>query len=274
MGRQESSQEPSGYAFDGSDEPFVFTTVRWDPTLEKSEHNTKASCNMLSPFYMLEHHWTRLQVVKWTFSIERSSPQELLHTLQKAVQQWHDRHPEQHPAALRIKHRVFKGGRSYTELMPSPALPLENLFPSTLGKPPSPTEPEWTASLDDQPTEASESTMFKTSDRACYERARRSAGINSFFELKEVLLYDPSGEVLDGSISTPYFWRDGRWVTPPSWVGGLQGTTRRWALEKKLCVEASVKKDDLEGDEMIWFSNAARGFFRAKFIGRDKIGDA
>jgi 4-amino-4-deoxychorismate lyase len=258
--------EPNGYAFDSGDEPYVFSTVRWDPNLVHVAENTKASCNRPCPFYMLEHHWTRLQVAKWSVSLERSSPAELFHTLQSAVQHWHAKHPNERPEALRVKHRVFSGGRSYTDILPAPRLPMETLFPTTFGTPPYDQEPEWLIFLDNEPTEATAVTMYKTSDRACYERARRLAGIKTFYEKKEVMLYNTDDDILDGSISTPYFWRKGRWVTPPSWSGGQQGTTRRWALMKGLAVEEAVRKDDVKDGEIVWLSNGSRGFFRARFV--------
>ena len=124
--------------------------------------------------------------------------------------------------------------------------------------------------LDTQPTEATESTMFKTSDRTAQGRARAGAGIYSLGTYKEVLLYNTDGQILDGSNSTPYFYRDGRWVTPISSSGGLQGTTRRWSLENGLCVEDIVYVDTLRPGEIIWFSNAVKGYFWAKFHLRDE----
>ena len=95
------------------------------------------------------------------------------------------------------------------------------------------------------------------------------AGIPTLTTLKEVLLYNPDNEILDGSTSTPYFYRDGRWVTPASASGGLQGTTRRWALENGLCVEGTIDKDSVEIGEIVWFSNAVKGFFHGVMVPRD-----
>ncbi len=67
-------------------------------------------------------------------------------------------------------------------------------------------------------------------------------------------------EVMEGSITTPYFWRRGRWVTPPESAGGNIGTTRRYALEAELCVEETVRKDSVADGEAIWLSNGARGW--------------
>ena len=41
------------------EEPFVWSTSRYDAQLIHSPENTAASCNKPSPFYIFEHHWTR-----------------------------------------------------------------------------------------------------------------------------------------------------------------------------------------------------------------------
>lgn len=272
MGRL-STLEPSGREVDGAEEPHVFTTVRWDPTLVRSAANTAASCNRPCPFYMLEHHWTRLQVAKWSVSLERSSPAELFYSLSSAVQQWHAEHPDKVGAPLRVKHRVYSGGRTSTEitLIPMGPVPLGLLFPASFESAPSqPESAYWTVTLDNVPTEVSATTMYKTNDRNCYERARITAGIKAYSERKEVLLYNPEQEILDGSITTPYFRRHGRWITPASASGGLQGTTRRWALENGLCAEETIHDYELQDGEDVWLSNAARGFYRALFVAKNQ----
>jgi branched-subunit amino acid aminotransferase/4-amino-4-deoxychorismate lyase len=84
----------------------------------------------------------------------------------------------------------------------------------------------------------------------------------------EVLLYNTNGELIDGSITTLYFYRDNKWVTPRG--GGLEGTTRRYALEAGLCsvADSAVRSDSLRDGETIWLSNAFRGFYAATFHAR------
>lgn len=78
----------------------------------------------------------------------------------------------------------------------------------------------------------------------------------------EILLQGPAGEVLEGSLTTPYFFRNNRWVTPPVvfGAGGQQGTTRRWALARGLCVEEPVLAETVKPGEIVWLSNGVRGF--------------
>lgn len=262
-----------------SKEPYIFTTVRYDSLLLNEPANTAASCNRPCPFYMLEHHWTRLKVAKWSTIPHQTSktnsffacqtPAYLLYGLNSAVKQWQDRHDGVDPESLRIKLRSFEGGRMTTEISACPRIPLSYLFPSTFALPANARETEWTVVLDNQATEATETTMFKTSDRRSYGRARAAAGITSLMAPREVILYTPDDSLLDGSITTPYFYRAGCWVTPASSCGGQQGTTRRWALEKGLCIEGVVLRQSMTDGETVWLSNAVRGFYWAVFVGRD-----
>jgi hypothetical protein len=126
-----------------------------------------------------------------------------------------------------------------------------------------------------------------------YNMARQRAHIN-LPDKKEVLLVnEDDGSIMEGSMTTPYFWRDGRWVTPPvsqryspkSGSGGQDGTSRRWALERLeplprhqerdeltvrcrgVAVESVVTVTSLVDGEECWLSNGVRGFF----FGRIKL---
>lgn len=249
------------------DEPHVFTTVRWDPVLLGCAENTAASCNCPCPFYMLEHHWTRLQIAKWNTSLVRSSAAELLQVLLSAVRQWLANHPGEDPESLRVKHRVYTSGRTVTEISTISRIPISRLFPDHLRDPEErPEEVDWTVCLDQQPIETGAKTKYKTGDRLFYERARASAGIKTFSESREVLLYNHDEEVMDASISTPYFFRNAGWITPKADSGGQQGTTRRWTLERGMCSEGDIKIHELREGEVVYMSNAVRGYFRARYF--------
>ena len=118
--------------------------------------------------------------------------------------------------------------------------------------------------LDVESTNASLFTSHKTSERSHYDRARRTAEI--VYEpptTVEVLLFNPQTEIMECSLSTPYFMRNGQWVTPPLSSGGNAGVTRRLALERGLCEEQVVLVDSLQHEEVIWISNGVRGFLPA-----------
>jgi 4-amino-4-deoxychorismate lyase len=115
--------------------------------------------------------------------------------------------------------------------------------------------------LDTEPTQPSLFTAHKTTARIAYENARKRANISkATADHGEVLLFNPNSEIMEASISTPYFYRSGQWVTPPLSSGGNAGVTRRVALENGLCVEEIVEVDSLKDKETVWISNGVRGF--------------
>lgn len=73
-----------------------------------------------------------------------------------------------------------------------------------------------------------------------YDAARQRAGISYADPVEVLVVNQDDGSVMEGTFTTPYFWRAGHWVTPPvaaqfSWEegnGGQDGTSRRWALER------------------------------------------
>ena len=71
---------------------------------------------------------------------------------------------------------------------------------------------------------------------------------------------------MEGSITTPYFWRNERWITPATECGGNQGTTRQWALDTKLAVAGIVLMTEIRTGEIILLSNGVRGFGFGKIV--------
>ncbi|EEH50357.1 uncharacterized protein PADG_06436 [Paracoccidioides brasiliensis Pb18] len=143
----------------------------------------------------------------------------------------------------------------------------------------------WILRLDTQPTTPSLFTRHKTTLRESYTTSRARAGITSLSDQTEVLIYNHTGEVMEGSITTVYFRRRRRtaaecesgessvddegggdryyWVTPPLSSGGNAGTSRRYALAAGFCVEEVVKVGELRDGEVVWLSNGVRGFVPA-----------
>ena len=125
--------------------------------------------------------------------------------------------------------------------------------------------PPCTIYVDAELTSPSLFTTHKTTRRGRYDNARARVGIsNSPATKAEVLLVNPEGEIMEASLSTPYFLRGGQWITPRSTCGGNMGTTRRWALERSLCKEGVVRVADLRDGEEMWISNGVRGFIKGK----------
>lgn len=115
--------------------------------------------------------------------------------------------------------------------------------------------------VDSIPTPISEFTTHKTTCRQHYDEARSRFNIEHIGPMEsEVLLFNENREVMEASLCTPYFLRRGLWVTPALSSGGNAGVSRRMALEGGLCVEKTLHVDELVAGEMIWLSNAVRGF--------------
>jgi len=140
---------------------------------------------------------------------------------------------------------------------PPPTLALSH------GTSPGSTPKEYSkVTIDTEPTPATLFTTHKTSHRTVYDAARARASIMPCSPLAaEVLLYNARSEIIEASVSTVYFYRGGGWVTPAAECGGNLSVTRRLALEGGFCIEGKVMVDDVADGEVVWLSNAARGFF-------------
>ncbi len=125
-------------------------------------------------------------------------------------------------------------------------------------------------SIDSAPTLPSLYTSHKTTHRNPYDAARARAGITTCLPSdREVLLFNEAGQVTEASLCTVYFHRNGRWVVPASTAGGMLSVTKLFAIEMGFCTEAMVSLESVADDEIIWLSNAVRGFFLgrvAKFM--------
>ncbi|POR39406.1 Uncharacterized protein TPAR_00398 [Tolypocladium paradoxum] len=262
----------------------LFTSLRYDVDLKRvpakglqyagwNYHND-------SPFYMLDFHRDRILRAathwQWKEAVENFSGDEALPRLAKMAQ---DFIGPSETKPLRLKILVDSKGTISFERFDTPISPFGNLLPERLTPPETaagPNEPQvppcYTLVVDGSPIARSEFTHYKTTRRATYDAARSRARIGPYDTLKEVLIINQDDKtVMEGSTTTPYFWRDGRWITPPvsaqfSWQdgsGGHDGTTRRWALERGLAVEQVVPVDSLTEGEECWISSGVCGFRRA-----------
>ena len=149
--------------------------------------------------------------------------------------------------------------------IPLPAVALVSLFPESLSSIITCTKPTFHVFVSPVTTEGSLFTRHKTTNRKVYDTVRNMIPSESKkheggFLLQEILLVNPDGNIMEGSITTPYFNRSGSWVTPFSSCLGNLGTTRRYALEQGLCQEGNVSKEEIRVGESIVLSNGARGF--------------
>ncbi|KAK2004180.1 aminodeoxychorismate lyase [Colletotrichum falcatum] len=259
----------------------LFTSLRYDPVLlsvpKRRLANAGWNAKMTSPFYMLDLHRDRMLRAatywNWTPAAEAISGSAGLQRLTEVVESFLAQHGKE--GALRVKVLLSSEGNLSCEASSVPAVPLENLFPERLPPPGSsqqagdPSEDfPMEVVIDKTETPQSEYTHYKTTKRAMYDTARDRERI-ALTDRKEVLLVNSKdGNIMEGSLTTPFFWRNGRWVTPPVSAtyspendsGGQDGTTRRWALEGCLAVEEKVTADSVVDGEPCWISNGVRGF--------------
>ncbi|KAG6001612.1 hypothetical protein E4U43_001288 [Claviceps pusilla] len=261
----------------------IFTSLRYDVNLRqvpsKGIEHAGWNYHNESPLYMLDYHRDRLLRAvthwKWEKAIEKLSGEKGLQSLAEAAQ---DAVGPGESEPLRLRITVTQQGEISFEQFKTPASAMGNLFPETLPAPgtqPSAGQPQvpplFTVVVDEVKSSRSEYTHFKTTNRAVYDEARTRAGIGSTrpAHATEVLITSEEDHfIMEGSITTPYFWRGGRWVTPPvsrafsreHGSGGNDGTTRRWALERGLAVEQEIKADELVDGEDCYISNGVGGF--------------
>ena len=110
-------------------------------------------------------------------------------------------------------------------------------------------------------------TSHKTTNRAQYDEVRSLIPVVSdhsdeqrLRHFAEILLINRNGEIMEGSITTPYFLSAGEWITPGAQCGGNLGTTRRYALEAGLCKEGIIMRESLYAGQKVVLSNGVRGF--------------
>lgn len=254
----------------------VFTTFRLDTSLLTNLAHTAICGEQATDTYLLPYHYRRLEdavakmsgfeVCEALTTLESFERQIRVAVDKLAIDKPEDGYKSDDEPHLGIVRRgkisIWPNGHFEVSLVPVPST-----FPILLPKPKTFTnhpEPTWTVILDVQATEMSLFTEIKTSYRTAYDRARQSAGLGPT-STTEVLLYNELDQIMDGSITNVYFFRDNKWVTPDA--GGLRGAARQFALDQAICSIASpaVTKDSLRPGEVVWLSNAFRGFFPATF---------
>lgn len=275
----------------------LFSSIRYDPSLiqvKKLAHNLGWNSEKASPFYMLDYHRDRMLKAAthwgWTKAIEAIQGPDGLARLESFLFETLNLPQSiEGTRPLRVKILLSSEGQLRLESSVVPAIRLSNLFPDRL---PTPDFNDESTTLnmhlgelemstpadvyfDTDTTHRSEYTHYKTTRREMYDQARQRVGLKPIDATKEVLIVNnATGSIMEGSLTTPYFWRGGRWVTPsvsPKFSqedgsGGQDGTTRRWALERHLVFEGDIKALDLVDGEAVWLSNGVRGFFFGRLV--------
>lgn len=249
----------------------IISSLRYDPALPDTVTQQAADSypRPLTPYYLLPYHQDRLANAARQFNWHKALP-----TLEQDLDKFHSTLdsfiPDRtKPWRLRIviEDKATPTAGLVVEANPTPPIDPRQLLLPLADTHPAQT-PAWRVYVDIQPTVPSAFTTHKTTAREYYTAARHRAGIMSPQEQAEVLVVNPAGEVMEGSITTPYFRRRGspasgpEWVTPPLECGGNAGTTRRYALAQGFCTEEVMPAAGLVDGEQCWLSNGVRGFMR------------
>lgn len=242
----------------------IISTLRYDPALPEAT-SRYASCYPdpnNSPYYLFHYHQDRLKAAARDF--EWIKALEWLDQDRESFQQFVDASIPDRSKAWRLRIVLDVDGKAAVEASPTAGIDIMSLFIPSLHT--NQSLPIWTVYVDSESTTPSKFTTHKTTARDEYTSVRLRAGINSLTETSEALVVNPDGEIMEGSITTPYFFRGHRWITPPLSSGGNAGTTRRYALSQGFCIEQNITRNELVDREACWLSNGVRGFMRGQVV--------
>lgn len=261
-------------ASDNSQFFHIISSLRYDPSLPAvvAQHAAQSYPEPRpTPYYLLPYHLDRLinaaRHFHWHHAVQFL--EQGLESFTSALDSFIPDRTK--PWRLRIVIEDKPGAGLTVDV--NPAAPIDSLqlllpFATDASQQSTP----WRIYVDTQPTVPSAFTTHKTTAREYYTAARHRAGIMSPQEQAEVLVVNPAGEIMEGSITTPYFRQRGssdnqdnpdnrlEWITPPLSCGGNAGTTRRYALAQGFCAEQVVSALELVDGEECWISNGVRGF--------------
>ena len=241
-----------------------------------------------SPFYLLSLHRDRILDAAhdfgWHGAEEILAGENGIQNLKDAVEScWVedlDKDLASRNKSYKIRLLMDPKGEFTVTATEVPKVGINNLFPKNLSALDFPSEStSWKVFVSPVQTVPTIFTKHKTTHREVYDEVRKyvptwaldtkSSVIKE--TMCEILLVNTEGEIMEGSITTPYFFRGGRWVTPPSTSGGNIGTTRRWALGSGLCVEGVVSAKGIRVGEAILLSNGVRGWGSGVVVDRQEV---
>ncbi|OKL57875.1 hypothetical protein UA08_06782 [Talaromyces atroroseus] len=252
----------------------LISSLRFDPDLPSAVRQ-HAGTSYPEPhdslYYLLRYHQDRLLKAATNFQWHKA-----ISLLQQPLEQFTQKLDSAIPdrsKAWRLRIVVDVEGRCSVDVHPATPWPLPGMFlPASFDVLASlnPSFP-WRLAVDPERTAPSQFTTYKTTSRSHYDAARQRVGIQSPMDPTEVLLVNPQGEVMEGSITTVYFRRRHQnhgdatteWVTPPLASGCMISVSRQYALDYELCTEKAIRLDELVDGEQCLLSNGVRGFIPA-----------
>lgn len=242
----------------------IFSSFRYDPSLPSValQNPEKYPEPLNSPFYLLAYHQDRIIAAARHFGwkdVFENGPVWMNGEVKNLDRFLSWRVPDK-SRPWRLKLVLQRNGHAYCEFSETGPMDLLNFMTPNLHK--SVDSTVWRVAVDTERTEPSGFTTHKTTSRESYTLAQSRAHITPGAKAEELLMVNLDGEIMEGTITTPYFRRGDAWVTPPLTSGGNAGTTRRYALEQGFCVEQVVNASELVDGEACWLSNGVRGFMR------------
>lgn len=132
-------------------------------------------------------------------------------------------------------------------------------------------EIEWGIYLDKRPIEPTLFTTLKTTNRGCYNEARKilTSKIDKHptgYKKNEILLLNTDEDIMEGSITSVIFEKDGRFFTPPISTGCLFSIMRYYLIKKCFVTEQIISKDKLQEYQSIYICNGVMGCVKSEFI--------
>lgn len=120
--------------------------------------------------------------------------------------------------------------------------------------------------LASKPIDSSDPFLFhKTTYRDVYESAVNELSQYSK-KIDDILLWNESMELTEGTIFNVAVKRDGKWITPLVSCGLLGGVKRRDLINKKILQEGIIKIDELSKKDEFLLFNSVRGYYKAVII--------
>ena len=273
---------------DPGDAPTAYSGPTW--SIVTSMRSDPGICDRLggSPLYLLSLHRDRILDAAhdfgWHGAKEILAGENGIQNLKDAVEScWVenlDKDLGSRNKSYKIRLLMDPKGEFTVTATEVPHVGMNNLFPKDFSALDFPSEStSWKVFISPVRTAPTIFTKHKTTHREIYDEVRKyvpswaldtkSSVIKG--TMCEILLVNTGGEIMEGSITTPYFFRGGRWVTPPSTSGGNIGTTRRWALDLGLCVEGVVSAKGIKIGEAILLSNGVRGWGSGVVVDRQEV---
>lgn len=251
----------------------ITTSIRSDGILRQLKEQTLNHLDLKEcQFYMLSKHQDRMlaaiSAFKWPKILEEKvlDLEEHLHTHLASTYG-----SSAYGNPLKIRVTLSSKGDINIASVPVPNVGPMSLFPlslfNLLEAPYAGVPPTFRVFLSPIPTTPDQFTAHKSTRRTSYDGVRcflppyPSSSSDETPPL-EILLVNHAGQIMEGSFTTPYFHRGGKWITPAGHCGGNLGTTRRYALERGLCEEGVVVETSVYASEKVVLSNGARGFGR------------